>query len=119
MIEEDTKKHEKEEKEKEREERLKNTIERLREDLVIPIGSLEGIRVGEKPLHLDSLETEIFRFFEVNRANAYTFRGFMWELMHPGSPSLCPQVELYIDGTLYHKCTEPYDHVPTLKSNIY
>ncbi len=93
MIKIDTKKREKEEEEKKREKRLINTIDRLKEDYVIPIESLNGIKIGKEPMHLNRIETDIFRFFEVNRTKAYTFLGLMHELMDPRSPSLCPNIE--------------------------
>ena len=86
-----------EEKQKEREDAIIKTVESLEGKDIIPIGTLHGVKVSESPMHLDNLGIEIFRFFEVNRANAYTFEGFIWELRHPKKPSLCPYIKAYFD----------------------
>lgn len=67
-------------------------IEKLHGEQIIPIESLEGLELVKRPVHLDEIETEIFRFLEVNRTNAYTIEGFMWEIRHPKKPLLCPSI---------------------------
>ena len=58
-------------------------LERMKKENIIPVRNLEPLKVLEEPMHLNLLETELFRFFEVNKDKAFTFEGVLMELDDP------------------------------------
>ena len=67
-------------KEKESQEAFLAELDRMKKENSIPVRKLEPLKVIEEPMHLNLLETELFRFFEVNRDRAFTFEGVFIEL---------------------------------------
>ena len=66
--------------EKESQEAFLAELDRMKKENSIPVRKLEPLKVIEEPMHLNLLETELFRFFEVNRDRAFTFEGVFIEL---------------------------------------
>ncbi len=75
--------------EREREDARLAEIDKLTEDYIIPVKNLEPLKVKDDPMHLNQFETELFRYFEVNRNRAYTFRGMLMDLEDPRTPPIC------------------------------
>ena len=63
-------------------------LERMKKENSIPLRNLEPLKVIVEPMHLNLLETELFRFFEVNRNRAFTFERVLIELDDPRTQNL-------------------------------
>lgn len=68
---------------KESQEAFLAELDRVKKENSIPVRNLEPLKVIEEPMHLNPLETELFRFFEINRDRAFTFEGVLLELEDP------------------------------------